>query len=424
MSGRKRPTTGPGDGALGSARDGALGGARDGVLDRALDGAAGGTRTDAGTGRREGQGIIGVTDANGTTPPKPGDGRARGIDFGRRILLVRPARWLSLRLGLRTTVVCGLLTLAALAAAVLGLSTGEFTVPPGEVIAVLTGQGTGPARLVVFEWRLPRALLALFIGAALGLSGAIFQSLTRNPLGSPDVIGFSTGAYTGVLATMVLVGRGYYETAGGALVGGLITAIVVYALAYRRGVQGFRLIIVGIAISAVLASVNQWFIIKVNLQTAVAAALWGQGSLNDLGWDQVPPVTVAVALLCVPLLALGPRLPLLEMGDDAAAALGVRVERTRQVYLVVGVALVGVATAAAGPISFVALAAPQLAQRLTRTAGTTLTASALMGALLLAASDWVARWAFAPNELPVGVVTVSLGGAYFAWLLFRQARRE
>lgn len=350
--------------------------------------------------------------------------RAERVCFGRRVLVVRLAPWFSLRLGLRTVLVCALLAVAALGAAVLGLSTGQFALSPGEVIAALTGGGTGPARLVVVEWRLPRALLALLVGAALGLSGAIFQSLTRNPLGSPDVIGFTTGAYTGVLATMVLVGRGYYETAAGALAGGLLTAIVVYLLAYRRGVQGFRLIIVGIGVSAILASVNQWFIVKVNLQTAVAAALWGQGSLNDLGWDQVPPVAAAVGLLCLPLLALGPRLPLLEMGDDAAAALGVRVERTRLGYLVIAVALVGVATAAAGPISFVALAAPQLAQRLAGTAGTTLTGSALMGALLLAASDWAARWAFAPNELPVGVVTVSLGGGYFTWLLFRQARRQ
>src|SRR5262249_51883093 len=154
-------------------------------------------------------------------------------------------------------------------------------------------------------------LLGLMIGAALGLAGAIFQALTRNPLGSPDVIGFNTGAYTGVLATTVFVGTGYYRTAAGALIGGLATAIVVYVLAWKRGVQGFRLIIVGIAVGAILNSVNEWFIVKVDLQTAVAAVIWGQGSLNGLGWAQVGPVAVAVGALSVVLTALGPRLAML-----------------------------------------------------------------------------------------------------------------
>ncbi|MEO3884827.1 iron chelate uptake ABC transporter family permease subunit [Nonomuraea sp. B5E05] len=345
-----------------------------------------------------------------------------GVDFGHRVVIVRRPR-ASVRFGARTALVCAALGLAAAAVAVLGLGTGEFEVPPGEVLQALAGQGPGATRLVVVEWRLPRVLLALLIGAALGLSGAVFQSLLRNPLGSPDVIGFNTGAYTGVLVTMVLVGRGYYETAAGALIGGLAAALVVYLLAYRQGVQGFRLIIVGIAISAVLASVNQWFVIKADLRLAVAAAIWGQGSLNTVKWEHVPPVAAAVVLLAGCLLALGPRLSLLAMGEEPAAALGVRTERARLLYLVVGVALTAVATAAAGPVSFVALAAPQLARLLTRTAGIALAPSAAMGALLLTASDWLGQRAFAPTQLPVGVVTVSLGGLYFAWLLARPMRK-
>jgi iron complex transport system permease protein len=276
----------------------------------------------------------------------------------------------------------------------------------------------------VVEWRLPRVLLALIIGVALGLAGAVFQALTRNPLGSPDVIGFNTGAYTGVLVVTVLFGSGYYLTAGGALIGGLATAAAVYLLAVKRGVQGFRLIIVGIAVSAILNSVNQWFIVKVDLQTALAAAIWGQGTLNGLGWDQAGPVALGVGALCVALLLYGPRLALLEMGDDAAAALGVRVEATRLAYLIIGVALTAVTTSAAGPISFVALAAPQLAQRLTRTPGIALIPSAVMGAFLLMVSDWVAQRAFAPTQLPVGIVTVAVGGVYFVWLMIRQGRAQ
>ncbi|GAA4516778.1 FecCD family ABC transporter permease [Nonomuraea ferruginea] len=346
-----------------------------------------------------------------------------GVDFGHRVVVARGPGPLSVRFGARTALVCAGLGLAALAVAVLGLGTGEFEVPPGEVIGALAGQGSGATRLVVVEWRLPRVLLALLVGAALGLSGAVFQSLLRNPLGSPDVIGFNTGAYTGVLVTMLLVGRDYHQTAAGALAGGLLAAAVVYLLAYRHGVHGFRLIVVGIAISAILASVNQWFVIKVQLQLAVAAAIWGQGSLNTVTWEQVPAVAVAVALLTAGLLALWPRLSLLAMGEESAAALGVRTERTRLLYLVIGVALTAVATAAAGPISFVALAAPQLARLLTRTAGVALAPSAVMGALLLTTSDWLGQRLFAPTQLPVGVVTVSLGGLYFAWLLARPMRK-
>lgn len=340
------------------------------------------------------------------------------VDFGRRTVVLRPVG----RFAVRPALVCLVLALAALAVGVLELSTGDIAVPPADVLRALAGEGSQAYHLVVVEWRLPRVLLALLLGVALGLAGAIFQAITRNPLGSPDVIGFNTGAYTGVLIVTVFAGTGYYLVAAGALAGGLITAVAVYLFAFRRGVQGFRLIIVGIAISAMLGAANQWFIVKVNLQTALAAAIWGQGTLNGLGWGQVGPVALGVGLLCVTLGAYGNRLALLEMGDDAAAALGVRVPAARLAYLVIGVALTAVATAAAGPISFVALAAPQLARRLTRTPGIALVPSAAMGAFLLVFSDWLAQRLFAPTQLPVGVVTVAVGGIYFVWLLIRQGR--
>ena len=340
------------------------------------------------------------------------------VDFGRRTVVLRPVG----RFAVRPALVCLVLALAALAVGVLELSTGDIAVPPADVLRALAGEGSQAYHLVVVEWRLPRVLLALLLGVALGLAGAIFQAITRNLLGSPDVIGFNTGAYTGVLIVTVFAGTGYYLVAAGALAGGLITAVAVYLFAFRRGVQGFRLIIVGIAISAMLGAANQWFIVKVNLQTALAAAIWGQGTLNGLGWGQVGPVALGVGLLCVTLGAYGNRLALLEMGDDAAAALGVRVPAARLAYLVIGVALTAVATAAAGPISFVALAAPQLARRLTRTPGIALVPSAAMGAFLLVFSDWLAQRLFAPTQLPVGVVTVAVGGIYFVWLLIRQGR--
>ena len=180
-------------------------------------------------------------------------------------------------------------SVGALVIAVIAVGLGKYRSPPADVLAVLAGSNTSFDRVVVLEWRMPRMLMALLIGAALGVSGAIFQALTRNPLGSPDIIGINSGAYTGALAVLATVGGGYYAVAGGALVGGLVTAVLVYALSYRNGLAGYRLIVVGIAVSAVLNSVNQWIVIKLDHHTAVTAAVWQQGTLSGLTWSQVVP---------------------------------------------------------------------------------------------------------------------------------------
>ncbi len=342
---------------------------------------------------------------------------------GPRTLLIRRGGWLSMRVRARTVVVVAVLVVVAVVAAVLALGVGEYRVDPATVLAVLTGQNTGFDSVVVLEWRMPRILLALVLGAVLGMSGAIFQALTRNPLGSPDIIGFGIGAYTGALVALAAFGGGYYVMAGGAIVGGMIAAVAVYALAYRSGVAGFRLIVVGIAVSAVLNSVNQWIVIKIDLKQAITASVWSQGTLSGVEWTQLVPVAVCSAVAIVAVGALGSQLAVLQMGDDAAGALGVRVERVRLAYLVVGVVLVAVATAAAGPISFVALAAPQLARRLSGSAGVGLVGSAAMGAVLLLVSDLVAQTVLAPTQLPVGAVTVCVGGLYLVYLLITQVRK-
>ena len=351
--------------------------------------------------------------------------QATSIDFGRRTLAIRGFRGLvSFRVDVRTVGVTAVLVAAALALAVVALGLGEFSIAVPDVVSALLGQSSGAVHMVVVEWRLPRVLLALLLGAALGASGAIFQSLTRNALGSPDVIGFNTGAYAGALVVILLMGGGYFAVSAGALVGGLVTAALVYLFAYKKGIQGFRLIIAGIAVSAMLASVNTWMILKASLEQAMSAAVWGAGSLNKVSWDQVLPVVGTFAVLLVLLAFYGRRLGLLEMGDDAARALGVRLEGSRLVLAVVGVALTAMVTAAAGPIAFVSLAAPQLARRLTRSPSVGMLPSAAMGAFLLVASDIVAQNLFAPIQLPVGVVTVSIGGCYLVWLLAREVKRQ
>lgn len=341
----------------------------------------------------------------------------------RRHVVVRPGPW-SVRLPVRAVVVVAILGVAAFGLVVLATGAGTYPVSPADVLAVFTGANTGFDRVVVLEWRLPRALMAVLVGAALGMSGAVFQALTRNALGSPDIIGLNVGAYTGALVAIVVFGGGYYPTAVGALIGGLLSAAVVYLLTLRNGsLSGFRLIIIGIAVSAVLYSVNDWFIIKVDLHTAVAASVWQQGNLNGLSWAQAVPMAICLAAAVAVLMVLGQRLQILQMGDDAAGGLGVDPSRTRIYYFLVGVALVAVAAAAAGPISFVALAAPQLGRMLTGSAGVGLVPSAAMGGFLLLASDVVAQRIFPPNELPIGSVTVVFGGGYLIWLLLIQGRR-
>ncbi|MFT4136944.1 FecCD family ABC transporter permease [Microbacterium sp.] len=347
------------------------------------------------------------------------------VDAGYRAIVLRSRGGrFATRVGVRHVVVVAALLLAAAVVGVVSLSTGDYAVPLGDVVATLFGQGDRRSQLVVLEWRMPRVLLALVLGAALGVAGAIFQSLTRNPLGSPELIGFDSGAYTGALLVIATVGTGYVTVAGASLAGGLATALVVYLLAYRRGFHGFRLIIVGIAVSAMLSSLNTWIILNADLYIALAAGAWGSGSLNAVGWEQARPTVAILAVLWVVAAMMARGMHLVELGDDAATALGARVQRVRLGLVALGVALTATATAAAGPIAFVSLAAAQLARRLTRSAGVTLAASAAMGALLLAASDFVAQRLFAPTQLPVGVITVSLGGAYLIWLLTREGRRR
>ncbi len=307
------------------------------------------------------------------------------------------------------------------ALAVLALGLGDFPLGPLDVVRAAFGEG-GFASTVVREWRMPRVLAALAFGSALAVSGAIFQSLTRNPLGSPDIIGFTTGSYTGALLAMTVFGAGYVSTAGGALVGGLLTALLVYGLAYRGGMQGFRLIVVGIAVTAMLHAANLFLLLRAQTEIAMAASIWGAGSLSLIGWAQLVPALVVLVVLTPGFLLVG-SLRQLELGDDAAAGHGLAVEPARLGLLVFAVALVAVVTASTGPIAFVALAAPQIARRLAGSAGIPIVASALTGGVLLLGADVIAQHVVA-LDVPVGTVTVVLGGIYLLGLLTHEARRR
>jgi iron complex transport system permease protein len=328
----------------------------------------------------------------------------------------------SVRLDVRTAVVVALLVVAALAASVVLIGTGDFEIPAADVVRTLLGDGNAGQEFIVNELRLPRVLVGLLVGAALGLGGALFQSIARNPLGSPDVLGLGQGATAGALTMIVLFQGSAVEVAGGALVGGLVTGLAIYLLAWKRGVHGYRLVLVGIGVSAFITAVNGYLLTKADFVDAARAVVWMTGSLDGRDWDQVRPLLVLCAVLVPLVLVYGRPLRMLEMGDDVANALGVRVERTRLVLLTASVLLTAAATAAAGPVSFVALTAPQLARRLTRSPGPNLMPAMFMGAALLIVADFASQRAFGADQLPVGVVTGVLGGGYLLWLLVTQRK--
>jgi iron complex transport system permease protein len=303
------------------------------------------------------------------------------------------------------------------------LTTGDFPLAPGRVWATLLGQGDPGEEFILYTLRLPRALTAVLAGAAFGASGAVYQSVTRNPLGSPDIIGFTYGAAFGaVFAIVVLDGTDLVVT-GAALAAGLGVAVLVYALSFKSGgVQGYRLILVGIGISSVLASFISYLILKANIIYAQEAYVWLTGSLNGRTWDDVRIGAIGLAVLAPLLIALGPGLRMTEMGDDSARALGVAVERNRICALGFGAVLCAVAVLCAGPVTFVALAAPQIAKRLTGSPTVRVIPAMAVGALLLLASDTLAQRLVPTADLPVGVMTLALGGAYLAWLIAREGR--
>ncbi|GAA2222267.1 FecCD family ABC transporter permease [Streptomyces nogalater] len=335
---------------------------------------------------------------------------------------VRTPGGLSLRLDPRALTVVVLLVVAACAAGVALIGTGDAKIPAADVLRTLAGNGTAYQDFIVNELRLPRVLVGLLVGASLGLGGALFQSISRNPLGSPDVLGLSQGSTAGALIVIVLLSGSASQVTLGALAGGLVTGLAIYLLAWKQGVHGYRMVLVGIGVNAVMTAVNGYLLTKADMVDAARAVVWMTGSLNGRGWDQVWPLLALCAVLVPLVLANARGLRMMEMGDDISNALGVRVQWARLLLMVSAVLLTAAATAAAGPVSFVALTAPQLARRLTRSPGPNLVPSLCMGATLLVAADWASQRAFGADQLPVGVVTGVLGGAYLLWLLVTERR--
>ncbi|SNR64051.1 FecCD family ABC transporter permease [Actinomadura mexicana] len=344
---------------------------------------------------------------------------APGVRLGRVSFVWRP--WLVL--------VTLLLAAATFLVFCLSIGAGDFPIGLPRVIAALLGRGERFDTFVIMDLRLPRALTGLVVGVALGISGAITQSLARNPLASPDVLGITQGA--GAVAVLLLTVSGGATAAvtgsigvpAAALAGGLGTGLLVYLLAWRRGIDGFRLILIGVSVSAVMQAVTTWLLVTADITDVARAQVWLVGSLDGRSWNQAwAALGCALALLAVVAGAAFQFRPM-HFGDEVAAGLGVRYSLVRAVMLLCAVLLAGVAVSAAGPVPFVALVAPQAAMRLARCPTPPLAASGLLGASLLTGADLVARTAL-PVALPVGVVTAAIGGPFLVYLLVRANLRR
>jgi iron complex transport system permease protein len=310
--------------------------------------------------------------------------------------------------------------LVALFGAMLMLGNTIYPVP--DVLAVLAGQDVPGASFSVGTLRLPRALTGLLAGVAFGIAGSTFQTMLRNPLASPDIIGITSGASAAAILALVVFHLSGTATMLMALAAGVVTAAVIYAAARGGESTGGRLILIGIGVGAMLDAVVAYLLLGAAEWDLAVAARWMSGSLNGSRMTDVPPLAISVAVLLPLVLALTKNLRALELGDASAIALGVRVDRTRLLLVLAAVALACFATATTGPIAFVAFLAGPIAARIVG-AGTSLAIpAALTGACLVLAADLLGQFAF-DTAFPVGVITGILGAPYLIYLLIRTSGR-
>ncbi|MFJ8858602.1 FecCD family ABC transporter permease [Streptomyces sp. NPDC102451] len=341
------------------------------------------------------------------TPVRPSGYRVVRVGKRGRFLLHRRAGLVAVALVVLLAAVC-----------VAYLCTGESFVAPAEAVKVVLGQPS-PDELVVGTLRLPRMVVGLLVGAAFGIAGALIQTVARNPLASPDIIGVSQGASALTVGAMTFGLTSYTVLPYLSVIGGVAAAALVYVFAWRGGLHATRFVLIGIGFAIALRSVTTLFLTKGDYLVAQQAQIWMTGSLNGRGWDEAAPIGWALLVLLPAVLWAARAQRTVSMDDDTATALGVRLGRVRLGLVALGVVLASVATGTAGPVDFVALLAPQIARRMTRTAQIPLLCSALLGAVIVVAADLLARRLFSPTELPVGVLTAAVGAPYLIWLIIR-----
>ncbi|WP_314427590.1 iron chelate uptake ABC transporter family permease subunit [uncultured Microbacterium sp.] len=344
-----------------------------------------------------------------TKPSAPGSAQVAAIIAGRRARHRRHAV---------ATIVLGVLLVALFTVA---LMIGNTFYSIDEVVRVILGETVPGASFTVGELRLPRAVLATLAGLAFGMAGVTFQTLLRNPLASPDIIGLSHGAGAAAVVGIVVLSLNGPVVSLLALAGALVTAGAIYLLSIKNGFAGTRLILIGIGVAAMLQSVTSYILSRAASWDIQTAMQWLTGSLNNASWERVAPLAIAAVIIVPLMLSQGRALGAMQLGDDSASGLGVRVTATRIMFILGAVALLAFATAATGPIAFVAFMAGPIAARITGPGANLLVPSAFVGAVLVLASDLIGQFALG-ERYPVGVITGVLGAPYLIYLLIRTNR--
>lgn len=314
--------------------------------------------------------------------------------------------------------VIGVLAVVALVLAGVSIAVGAYTLSLPDLVSTLVGQGAGRDNVIVFRLRLPRVVLAILAGAAFAIAGALFQTLLRNALASPDIIGISGGASVSAAAAILLFGASGAIVSLSAFAGALLVAAAIYLLAWRDGVSGYRFVLIGVGMAFLVQAVLGYLLTRGDVREVSQALVWMVGGVGGAEWSEIAVLAAGLVILLPLVAVLAARLSILQLGDDVAGGLGVPVEITRLVLLVVAVALCALATAFVGPIAFVAFVSAPIARRVVGNGSLALVASALVGVILVLGADFIAQHVL-PGELqvPAGIITGVVGAPYLLWLL-------
>lgn len=363
---------------------------------------------------------------------RPGEQRTRTVQTSAAPIRALRLGPVSIRLNLRLMAVAPLLTAGLVAAMALHVAFGGTPLPYSDVLGALFGDASSPRTyLAVTEFRAPRMVAAVLVGACLAAAGAITQTVARNPLASPDLLGVTAGASLGAVAVLVIAGGGHAGLSGmaatvgmpaAALTAGILSGVAVYLLAYRRGLDSYRLVLAGLGISGFAASLTTWILTLGDVTSAAQALTWMTGSLNGKDWTTVQPMALSAAVLITAAVVSGRWLLLTSFGEDTAVGLGTHIGATRLTVLSIAVLLASVATVTAGPVAFVALASPQIARSLTAGVVPPVGVSALVGAVFVLLADTISANALTA-PLPVGVATAVFGAPFLIHLILKYQRR-
>ncbi|WP_422666872.1 FecCD family ABC transporter permease [Billgrantia endophytica] len=336
---------------------------------------------------------------------------------------VAEPRWASVLVERRSVIANLLLTVVLLLSSLMYLAVGSVVLGPLELLAVLRGEGDMVAAFMVHELRLPRLTAAWLTGAAFAVAGCLMQTLARNRLATPGIIGIDNGATAFAVASVVGISVSLAPPAM-ALMGAATAAAITFGLAVGGGTRGYRFIVAGIGVGAVFGAITQLLLARVGIDTANAAYPWTIGTLNARPANAMVVLAVGLAIGLLLAMWLSRSLSLMRFSDAVAQGLGIVIQRRRWQVLTVSVLLTGLAVAVAGPVGMVGLIGPEIARSLSSRRGVPIIGSALAGALVMVLSDLVGRVLLAPIELPVGIVTAVVGGPWLLWILLRPASRN